>query len=364
MLRWPLAMCIMAVHWFSYTGVTVTLGFDPETAHLPVWSAFTSFVKVFLSDNGVASFFFISGFLFFIGAEFSVTRYKTKLRKRVHTLLVPYILWNLLTVIYIAAHYLPIFAEVFPRMHAEGFTMTWGEFFKGMIITTPPHNANLWFIRELMTFVIVSPGIYWLMVKAPRVTVVVMTLLGVAVLPFDNLYLQQLTWAVLFFALGAYLSIQNCDLIQLSRDCVKPSAVLFPVLATLCWLTMGSYPYLAATFKLLSLFPLILLALWVAGWCVTAKNMTADTFLTGATFFVFVFHPWITSHLCMLIARVFKPVNDMSITLSYLGGYFVLIAIVLGVYMLLCKLSPEAVSVLTGRRGKITGTAGHFRRKR
>lgn len=282
-----------------------------------------------------------------------MSRYKSKLLKRVHTLLFPYILWNLLTVAYMASHYLPVFAGVFPRMHAEGFTMTWGEFFKGMLITTPPHNANLWFIRELMTFAIVSPLIYWLMVKTPRVTVAVMTVLAVAVLPLGSLYLQQFTWAILFFALGACLSIRNCDLIKLSRDCLKPAAVLFPVLAVLCWLTMGTYPWLSAVFKLLSLFPLVMLALWVAGWCVTAKNMTANAFLTGATFFVFVFHPWITSHLCMLIARVFKPVDDVWITILYFCGYFVLIALVLGIYLLLCKVSPRAVGVLTGRRGKL-----------
>ena len=37
MLRWPLAMCILAVHWFSYSGIVRTVGLDPDIAQLPVW---------------------------------------------------------------------------------------------------------------------------------------------------------------------------------------------------------------------------------------------------------------------------------------------------------------------------------------
>lgn len=350
MLRWPLALCIIAVHWFQWGSVVPTVGMDPETAHLPLWAAITGFVKAFLSENGVASFFFISGFLFFAGAEFTLERYKAKLQRRLHTLLIPYILWNILTVAFLAAHYLPMFANVFPRMQALGFDMTWGKFFKGLLFTTPPHNPNLWFIRELMTFVILTPLLYGLLKRFPRILFVGMFLSAVLLLRLDSLYWQQFTWAILFFSIGAFLAIRNCDLVRLANDNVKVALVLFPLFGTLCWLTMTSYPYLSAVFKLLSLLPVIILAIWVAGWFVNVKGKRANAFLTGATFFVFVFHPLIISHLIMFLARVFKPSTDLAITSVYLAGYFLLVGITLAIYWVLARCAPFLTGLLTGRR--------------
>ena len=65
MLRWPLAMCIVAVHWFANADSALdTLRPD---AVWPISASVANAVRVFLSDNGVGSFFFISGFLFFGG---------------------------------------------------------------------------------------------------------------------------------------------------------------------------------------------------------------------------------------------------------------------------------------------------------
>ncbi|MDE6697091.1 MAG: acyltransferase family protein, partial [Muribaculaceae bacterium] len=53
-----------------------------------------------LAAVAVPIFFFISGFLFFYKSEnFTFEIYKTKLVKRVKTLLIPYLFWNLLFVI-------------------------------------------------------------------------------------------------------------------------------------------------------------------------------------------------------------------------------------------------------------------------
>lgn len=352
MLRWPLAMCIIAVHWFTWGGVVSTVGLDSETAHLPVWAAFTGFVKAFLSENGVASFFFISGYLFFVGIDFSWAKYKIKVKKRINTLVIPYFIWNILTVAVLAAHYLPLFSNVFPRMHAEGFQMTCRDFFMGMLFTTSPHNPNLWFIRELMIFVLISPGIYLLLRKLPVSSLIGMFTASVLLLPLDSLYIQQFTWAILFFSVGALFAIKKCDLVRLAERYFKCALVMFFVCGILCWVTMSNYPYLSDVFKLLSLLPVIIVALDIAGKCVTKKNMQANIFLTGATFFVFVFHPLIISHLLMFLARVCKPQTDIAITMVYFVGYFLLIAITLGIYWTLMHLSPRLMSVLVGKRNK------------
>lgn len=60
-------------------------------------------IYIFLANNinapivqiAVPTFFFMSGYLFFVGKEdFCFSVYKKKITKKVRTLLVPYIIWN------------------------------------------------------------------------------------------------------------------------------------------------------------------------------------------------------------------------------------------------------------------------------
>ena len=94
-LRFPLTLGIIFIHFdliehiFTYHGVQY--GLNP-----PSW--FTFFVNFFsevLPQIGVPLFFIISGYLFFHKDQFDCHVYKQKLLKRARTLLVPYLLWNL-----------------------------------------------------------------------------------------------------------------------------------------------------------------------------------------------------------------------------------------------------------------------------
>lgn len=117
------------------------------------------------------------------------------------------------------------------------------------------------------------------------------------------------------------MAIRNCDLLRFASDHMQMAAWAFFICDILCWVFRDTVPLLADVFKLLSLMPMIVLALWVAGWFVTKKNKQANIFLTEATFFVFVFHPLIISHFIMFLAKVLAPKTDLTITLVYFAGY-------------------------------------------
>jgi hypothetical protein len=351
MIRFPLALCIVAVHWFNWNGIVPTVGYDLNTTELPILKAVLSVLHAFLSENGVASFFFISSYLFFVNGHWGPATYKEKLQRRVTSLLIPYLLWNLITVAFFAAHYLPVFKDLFPRMYALGFQMTWADFFKGFLITPAPHNSNLWFIRELMTCVILAPVFYYLLKKLPRLTLIVLCIVSVYAAYVDILYFQLLTWAMAYFALGSLMGIHQVDLVKLAKGKGWLAFSVFFVCGIINLLTITDMPLVAYTAKFLSLPAVILWALSIAGWCVTEKKLTANKFLTGSTFFVFVFHPLVMSHFTMFLARAFKPQSDISITVIYFIGYFVLLGLILAFYKLLQMICPRVVSVLSGRRG-------------
>lgn len=99
-LRFPLAVMVVFIHSFGLTDY-----------NLPNWSnlsgmdinvAIQILFSHVLSHVAVPAFFLISGYFFFYKVtNFDFATYKGKLRKRVHTLLIPYLLWNALYILWI-----------------------------------------------------------------------------------------------------------------------------------------------------------------------------------------------------------------------------------------------------------------------
>ena len=93
LLRFPLIVGVVMVH------CNFLQFLDPPLSG-PATAAFVRFHDIFkhyVLDLCVPAFFAISGFLFFRdGARLSARDYTSKLRRRVRSLLVPYLLWNLI----------------------------------------------------------------------------------------------------------------------------------------------------------------------------------------------------------------------------------------------------------------------------
>ena len=82
-IRFPLIFLIILLHCYS----TVKLPGN----HVMYFKAIYPF-SLWLGETGVPGFFFISGFLFF----HSKKTHRQKISSRIHTLLIPYLLWNLI----------------------------------------------------------------------------------------------------------------------------------------------------------------------------------------------------------------------------------------------------------------------------
>ncbi|MBR0039570.1 MAG: acyltransferase [Lachnospiraceae bacterium] len=111
----------------------------------------TRFEKFFSIDSGIGQFavplfFIISGFLFFRNLKY-VNDAVAKLKRRVYTLLIPYLLWNL---IYYAIHLL--------LKPGNGISM--GEIIDAAF--TYKYNPSFWFMYQLILLSIISPILYYL----------------------------------------------------------------------------------------------------------------------------------------------------------------------------------------------------------
>lgn len=225
LVRWPLVMCIVAVHVFADSPfVAGGIDYTPGTAV----SALTLFVRAFLSENGVATFFFISGFLFMAGGQLDKTKYRSKVGRRVHSLLVPYMLWNLIALLY--------FLVLVWHSATDGVDIAgWLGGFVMSRHSAMPHDPAMWFIRDLMLCVAAVPPMYVLMKhKWPSLAVLcLMFAVCVCIFPASGSYAQLVVSALVFFFWGMWMAMHYPDLAGVFRRVFVPCLVLYPLLGGL-----------------------------------------------------------------------------------------------------------------------------------
>ena len=148
----------------------------------------------------VPIFFILSGFLFFHNIDkFSKTVYLSKLHSRIRSLLIPYILWNLVAAV--------LFIFKVKVLGFPGYDVIVDNhirvlhFIKGFwdLNNGYPYEFSFWFIRSLMIFVVLSP-LVWLIASDRRI----IASLFMVLLVFDiDLY------GIEYFALGATFARQG-----------------------------------------------------------------------------------------------------------------------------------------------------------
>ena len=159
------------------------------------FDAFTN-VVVALTEVCVPLFFVLSGFLYFrnVPDRPDAGYFWDKTRKRVMSLLVPYLIANALAfVCYWLAH------RVAPEMLSDFFGDKWHD--PLFIFWTGPVNMSLWFIRDLIIACIVAPLIY-LFVRYARiwgVLALAAVWFFVGGSPLYNLGFTLGAWATTFF---------------------------------------------------------------------------------------------------------------------------------------------------------------------
>ena len=71
-----------------------------DESQFPVYNVIRHIVTDEIEKIAIPLFFFISGFLFFYRSEFSFATYGLKLKRRIRTLLIPYLFWNMVVLLY------------------------------------------------------------------------------------------------------------------------------------------------------------------------------------------------------------------------------------------------------------------------
>lgn len=286
LLRFPLIVGVVFIHAYSST-----VGFSGGEIGVSHPSFVVDFVRNFISQGvariAVPLFFLMSGYLFFVGFEWSKESYAKKINTRTKTLFVPFLFWNLTTLLIIAlAQAVPATKTFFSGNNPLIATFSFLDYFNAIFgFTRSPIAYHFWFIRDLIIMVLFAPLISIFNKFAP--------------LPFLGLVLFYWllgSWpiyapsseAFLFFSVGAYLASTKKSLFYLDHH----GAIiigLYLVIVSIDALTINQSfnPILHKIGILLGVFGVLLLTRFLAQ---NEKLKSLTLRLSGASFFVYAVH--------------------------------------------------------------------------
>lgn len=346
LLRFPLVICVVFIHIFP----DITLVTDTDFPILSSQCLYNVFGIIFsnvLPCIAVPSFFLFSGYLFFANfKDWSWNGYKGKLRKRVKSLLIPYLLWNLIPL------FIGIILQIIISVKNH---QSFNHIYNCLLSNSrwnplQPTNVPLWFLRDLIIVCILTPIIYYL-IKKTRLGIILIFALGYIInitIPIPGFSFVSL----FFFSLGAYFAINGINIAKFSRRystfCIPISIVLLIV----CTITLNRY--LLDIFIIIGIFA----AFAIASYLIEKYNVKPNTFLVKSCFFIYASHfvdvlIWETpvSFSKKLLGR-FVIGNETYIQqcASYLLAPFLAIGICLLGYYLLSRFMPKLCGILCGNR--------------
>lgn len=297
-----------------------------------------------IASASVPLFLIISGFLFFDDTLMTAAQFKTKISKRLKTLLIPYLLVSLFGILlFVLLQTLPFTSKYFnnePILNKDidDIIYTW---------LLAPVNYQLWFLRNLFCAVLISPLIYIYLKYLKHAGII---LLGIVWLCFADIVLYHIMPTLFFFTLGGYLKMYRLAEVGTARK--RPLLLIFIV-----WGAFIAAAFLSDHEMLKMLFVNLytitgVLAVWQVmdvEYVKSLMNTSLVNFLKGFSFFLFLFHePLLT----ILIKIAFALFNKSGLTsiITYFASIMISISVCVIVGFLLKKYIYSLYSVVTGSR--------------
>lgn len=170
-----------------------------------------NFISYGITRIAVPLFFILSGFLFFLNFKEGKGVFFIKIKKRVKTLFIPFLFWSFFGLaFYFILQNIPFTARFFTKELIVNFSTQ--KLLMTIFITTIPYQ--LWFIRDLMVLVLISPLIYYCLKHFWKL----MLLLFFVLWLFVTNDFQNSIEAALFFFTGSLISLYKQHLLEINYE--------------------------------------------------------------------------------------------------------------------------------------------------
>lgn len=294
------------------------------------------------------TYFSISGFLFFYGLN-TIADCFPKMKRRIRTVMIPFVLWNVIVVLesLFFSHF-PFTRDFFNFNLLDKYNNLCSGLYNLLIC---PAGFHLWFLRDLIAYIAISPIIYWLIKKFGWFVPVILLVLTPPLMQAFNLGHLDIA----FFTLGGTIAMKS-DL-----QTVK-AFLTMPIVAISATVYLGlSFTwdfFLPNHFRgeecLSILFSVCgMITIWRGydglSQITNLENNHLLQTLTNYSFFIYLFHEPVL-FVIMQMGTSLLGVNSKSLSFLYIINPVLLIILAIVVAKIIKTIVPSIYKVLTGGR--------------
>lgn len=375
-LQYPIDKKISRV----FAAVQIPLLFFVMLLHTPINADINHplfWIGEFLNELGritASCFFFISGYLIFARLDsLSASSYLALLRKRFFSLFIPYIVWICIPYIISKIQGADFPCDPFsePRRfffsnHPHWYSQPSLLGYSFTIIQYPIGNFVLWYVRDLIEFIILTP-IFYLLLKATKKAMTPICIIAMILNIGFGGWQSVDFWPYL---LGCSLAFNRTGFLSICRRYAPFATLLWLLLATASIYDRFITHPIAHPSGLCISRPQILLlnssllcgGIVLFGWtCRLVERSDAGhkhaanilrylLLLAPASFFIYVAHE-------IPIFRQLRNITDHIVTnpdwqpyVSYFSYNIIRLALLLAIFFLLSRFMPRTMSIITGHR--------------
>lgn len=196
----------------------------PERYGVPISDYPFVHIVVLLCKVATPTFFFLSAVLFYRKCRFADL--ERKLTRRVYSLLIPFFLWNAFFVaLYWILTHLPILSDM---IHTSPISSSPKDI---LLAIWNSEHTDLWFIRNLMTYIVMAPVVL-LLLKNKKIAILVYAVTLIYVLTNGVGHYELITWVPIYL-LGAMFGYYGWSEQRITS---RQSVFLFPLIFIIVYL--------------------------------------------------------------------------------------------------------------------------------
>ena len=300
----------------------------------------------------VPLFFFFSGYLFFQNIEtFGFETYKSKIKKRINSLLIPFLFWNLFVVAIIGMGqlFLPsLFTGAFKNV--SDFSITdWLSIFYCSLGSNKPIAYQLWFLRDLIIMSVMTPLFYILCRYLKFWWIVVLMFLCIIGV---SSHIPGLSFVSLFYyCTGCWCGINKKSFVFRSHKFRWFSILLyFALLVIELSLKQVGYSWIQHIHSLnimIGCVSVLQLASFYIEHRKESKSLLKKS-ISNSSFFIYCYHGIFATFMGKMACSFVN--SDLEAVTCYFGIVVLLVVFGVIIYNALLKTLPLITLVITGGR--------------